>query len=324
MGTSIQRVAVLTSGGDAPGMNTAIRAVVRKAIYHGLDVYGVNRGYDGLIHGEVQQMNVGSVADIILRGGTVLKTARSEAMLTPEGQQRAIKQLHKYSIDALVVIGGDGTFQGAQSLMNDGDIKIIGIPGTIDNDIPGTEMTIGFDTAINTVVDAVAKIRDTASSHERSFIIEVMGRHCGNIALHSGLACGAESIIVPEIPYDLDEINDKLLRGHRRGKNSSIILLAEGVGNAYDIGNEIKTRSGFDTRITILGHIQRGGKPSAFDATMGAAMGGKAIEVLLANETNKMMAYVNQSVTPIPLDTAYGPKRPFNMELYNLLNELSI
>ena len=323
MANTIQRLAVLTSGGDAPGMNTAIRAVIRKSIFHGLEVYGVSRGYDGLIHGEIQQMNVGSVADIVLRGGTILKTARSEEMMTPEGQKRAVKQLQKFSLDALVIIGGDGSFRGAQSIMDNG-VQIVGIPATIDNDIPGTDMTIGFDTALNTVVDAVSKIRDTASSHERSFIVEVMGRHCGNIALHAGLACGAESILVPEIPYDLDEITDKLLRGHRRGKNHSIILLSEGVGNAYDIGNDIKARTGFDTRLTILGHIQRGGNPSAMDATLGAAMGGKAVETLLAGETNKMTAYLNQTVVSVPLDNAFGPKRPFNMELYKLVNELSI
>lgn len=323
MSSSLQRIGVLTSGGDAPGMNTAIRAVVRKGIFHGLDVYGINRGFEGLIHGEIQQMNVGSVADIVLRGGTILKTARSEEMRTPEGQQRALKQLHKFHLDAIVVIGGDGSFQGAQHLVREG-IQIVGIPGTIDNDIPGTDMTIGFDTATNTVVDAVSKIRDTASSHERTFIVEVMGKDCGNIALHAGLACGAESILVPEIPVDLDEISDKLLRGHRRGKNHSIILVAEGVGNAYEIGKELESRSGFDTRITILGHIQRGGNPSALDATLGAAMGGKAIEILLNNETNKMTAYLNQTIVAVPLDVAYGPRRPFNMELYDLVNELSI
>ena len=323
MSDTINRIGVLTSGGDAPGMNAALRAVVRKGIFHGLEVYGISRGYEGLIHGEIQEMTIGSVADIVLRGGTILKTARSEEMRTAEGQQRAIEQLRSFNIDALVVIGGDGSFRGAQTLAAQG-IQIVGIPGTIDNDIAGTDLTIGFDTATNTVVDAVSKIRDTASSHERTFIVEVMGRNCGNIALQAGLACGAESILVPEIPYDLDEISDKLKRGHQRGKNHSIILVAEGVGSAYKIGEELRARSGFETRITILGHLQRGGNPSALDAVIGAAMGGKAIEIILAKETNKMTAYVNQLVVSSPLDAAYGTRRPFNRELYDLANELSI
>lgn len=323
MPDKIKRIGVLTSGGDAPGMNAAIRAVVRKGIYHGLKVYGISRGYEGLIHGEIREMSLGSVADIVLRGGTILKTARSEEMKTEEGQIKAVEQLQKLQIDALVVIGGDGSFRGAQTLAARG-VKIVGIPGTIDNDIAGTDLTIGFDTAINTVVDAVSKIRDTASSHERTFIVEVMGRNCGNIALQAGLACGAESIIVPEIPYDLDEITNKLKRGHQRGKNHSIILVAEGAGRAFKIGEELRARSGFETRITILGHLQRGGNPSALDAVISAAMGGKAVEIILSKETNRMTAYVNQFVVSTPLDAAYGTRRPFNTELYNLANELSI
>ncbi|HWQ40657.1 MAG TPA: 6-phosphofructokinase [Desulfosporosinus sp.] len=319
----IQRVAVLTSGGDAPGMNAALRAVVRKGIYHGLEIYGISRGYEGLLHGEIQEMSLGSVADIVLRGGTILKTARSAEMKTVEGQQKALEQLHKLQIDALVVIGGDGSFRGAQTLVAQG-IQIVGIPGTIDNDISGTDLTIGFDTATNTVVDAVSKIRDTATSHERTFIVEVMGRDCGNIALQAGLACGAESILVPEITYDLDEISNKLKRGHQRGKNHSIIIVSEGVGDVYKIGEELRARSGFETRITVLGHLQRGGNPSALDAVMAAAMGGKAIEIILAKETNRMTAYINQVVISSPLDAAYEARRPFNRELYDLANELSI
>ena len=318
-----QRVAVLTSGGDAPGMNAALRAVVRKGIYHGLGIYGINRGYEGLLHGEIKEMSLGSVADIVLRGGTILKTARSAEMQTEAGQQKALEQLHKLKIDALVVIGGDGSFRGAQTLIAKG-FQIVGIPGTIDNDIAGTDLTIGFDTATNTVVDAVSKIRDTATSHERTFIVEVMGRDCGNIALQAGLACGAESILVPEISYDLDEISDKLKRGHQRGKNHSIIIVAEGVGDVYKIGEELRARSGFETRITVLGHLQRGGNPSALDAVIAAAMGGKAIEIILAKESNRMTAYVNQAVVSSPLDVAYGTRRPFNRELYDLANELSI
>ena len=323
MSSTIKRVALLTSGGDAPGMNAAVRAVVRKGIYHGLSVYGIKHGYEGLIHGEFKELSIGSVADIVLRGGTILKTARSEEMRTKEGQQKALEQLHKFQIDALVVIGGDGSFRGAQTLISK-DLQIVGIPGTIDNDIAGTDMTIGYDTAINTVVEAVGKIRDTASSHERTFIVEVMGRNCGNIALQAGLACGAESILVPEIPYDLDEVVAKLKRGHQRGKNHSILIVAEGVGSVYEIGQELRNRTGFETRITILGHIQRGGNPSALDAVLAASMGGKAIEIILGAETNMMTAYINQKVVSCPLDAAYGERRPFNQELYDLANELSI
>jgi len=323
MSGAMKRIGVLTSGGDAPGMNAALRAVVRKGIYHGYSVYGIRHGYEGLIHGDIEKMSIGSVADIVLRGGTILKTSRSEEMRTKEGQQKALEELNKLKINALVVIGGDGSFRGAQTLVSQG-IQIVGIPGTIDNDIAGTDLTIGFDTATNTVVDAVSKIRDTASSHERTFIVEVMGRNCGNIVLQAGLACGAESILVPEVPYDLDEISDKLKRGHQRGKNHSIILVSEGVGSAYRIGEELRSRSGFETRITVLGHLQRGGNPSALDAMIAASMGGKAVEIILNKESNRMTAYINQAVVSSPLDDAYGARRPFNRELFDLVNELSI
>ncbi len=323
MPDTLKSIAVLTSGGDAPGMNAAIRAVVRKGIYHDLKVYGVKRGFEGLIHGEFREMNLGSVADIVHRGGTVLMTARSPEMKTQEGQQKAIEQLRMRGIDGLIVIGGDGSFRGAQALSAQG-IKVVGVPGTIDNDIAGTDLTIGFDTAVNTVVEAVSKIRDTATSHERTFIVEVMGRDCGSIALQAGLACGAESILVPEIPFDLDDIITKLRRGHRRGKNHSIILVAEGAGSAYKLGEDLHTRSGFDTRVTILGHLQRGGNPSALDGVLASGMGGKAVEILLAGESDMMTAYVNQEVTGVPLSIAFGPRRPFNRALYDLAGELAI
>ncbi|MHB1651219.1 MAG: 6-phosphofructokinase [Desulfitobacteriaceae bacterium] len=323
MTEKIKSIAVLTSGGDAPGMNAAIRAVVRKGMFHDLTVYGVKRGYEGLIHGEFHKMNLGSVADIIHRGGTILMTARSQEMFTPEGQAKAVVQMRERGVDALVVIGGDGSFRGAQALTAQG-IKVVGIPGTIDNDIPGTDLTIGFDTAVNTVVEAVSKIRDTATSHERTFVVEVMGRTCGNIALQAGLACGAESILVPEIPFELSDVIAKLKRGHQRGKNHSIILLAEGVGSAYKISEELRERSGFETRVTILGHLQRGGNPSALDAVIAAAMGGKAVEILLDGQSDMMTAYVNQEVVARSLEVAYGPRPPFNKALYDLAEELSI
>lgn len=323
MTQNVKSIAVLTSGGDAPGMNAAIRAVVRNGIYHGLKVYGIQKGYEGLIHGEFQEMGLGTVADIVHRGGTMLMTARSQEMLTPEGQKNAAEQLRYREIDALIVIGGDGSFRGAQTLSAQG-IPVVGIPGTIDNDIPGTELTIGFDTAINTVVESVSKIRDTATSHERTFLVEVMGRECGSIALQAGLACGAESILIPEIPYSMEEIIAKLERGHQRGKNHSIILVAEGAGSAWTIGEELRQKTGFETRVTILGHIQRGGNPSAMDAVLASAMGGKAVEILCAGETDRMTAYVNQEVISLPLEIAYGERKPFNRALYELANQLAI
>jgi len=318
-----RRIAVLTSGGDAPGMNAALRAVVRKGIYHGLKVFGIQRGYEGLIHGEFHELRVGSVADIVHRGGTILLTARSEEMRTAGGQAKAAEQLRMHSIDGLVVIGGDGSFRGAQTLSAQG-IKVIGVPATIDNDIPGTDLTIGFDTAVNTVVEAVSKIRDTATSHERTFLIEVMGRACGKIALQAGLACGAESILVPEISLSLDDVIAKLRRGYHRGKKHSIIIVAEGAGSAAAIGEEIHKRSGMETRVTILGHLQRGGNPSALDAVLASAMGGKAVDLLLQGESDLMTAYVSQRVVGVPMRVAYGPKQGLDMELYALANELSI
>ncbi len=323
MTPKVQSIAVLTSGGDAPGMNAAIRAVVRKGIYHGLKVYGIQKGYEGLIHGEFMEMNLGSVADIVHRGGTMLMTARSKEMMTPEGQKIAADQLRYRDIDALIVIGGDGSFRGAQTLSAQG-ISIVGIPGTIDNDIPGTELTIGFDTAVNTVVESVSKIRDTATSHERTFLVEVMGRESGSIALQSGLACGAESILVPEISFKIEDIIAKLERGHQRGKNHSIIIVAEGAASAWNLGEELRQRTGYETRVTILGHIQRGGNPSAVDAVLGSAMGGKAVEILCEGESDRMTAYVNQQVISLPLEVAYGERKPFNSALYELANQLAI
>lgn len=323
MRQGIQTIAVLTSGGDAPGMNPAIRGVVRKGLFHGLKVYGIKRGYEGLIHGEFREMNLGSVADIVHRGGTTLMTARSQEMHTSEGQQKAAANLRERKVDALVVIGGDGSFRGAQTLAAQG-IKIVGIPGTIDNDIPGTDLTIGFDTAVNTVLEAVSKIRDTATSHERTFLVEVMGRKCGNITLQAGLACGAESILVPEVPFDLDEVVAKLRRGHQRGKNHSIILVAEGVGSATGISEELRKRYNIETWVTILGHLQRGGNPSAIDAVLASVMGAKAVEALLDGQTNKMTAYVNREVVIRPLEVAYGPRPLFNQSLYELAGQLSI
>ncbi len=319
---SIDKIAVLTSGGDAPGMNSAIRAVVRKGIFHHLRVYGVFHGYEGLIKGNIQEMDLGSVADIVHRGGTILKTARSEEMMTEEGQKKAAFQLQSKGIEALAVIGGDGSYRGAHKLAELG-IKVVGIPGTIDNDIVGTDCTIGFDTAINTVVEAVSKLRDTATSHERTFLVEVMGRNCGDIALKSGLAIGAESILIPEIPFDLKEISGKLLRGYQRGKNHSIIIVAEGAGDIWEIASKLKEYSGMDNRVTILGHIQRGGAPSASDSVLGATMGGKAVEAIMEGKSDVMISFINNETVYRPLQIAFASK-PFQRNLYDLANELAI
>lgn len=320
----MRRIALLTSGGDAPGMNAAIRAVVRKAIYHGLEVIGVRRGFSGLIHGEFVEMNLSSVADIIHRGGTILRTARSEEFKTPAGRATAARNLRERGIEGLIVIGGDGSFRGATLLSQEHGINVIGIPATIDNDIPCTDYSIGFDTAVNNVVDAINKIRDTATSHERTYVIEVMGRRSGFIALEAGLAGGAESILIPEIPYDLDEVCAKLIRGHKRGKLHSIIIVAEGAASGLEIGRIIREKTGFETRVTILGHLQRGGTPTAFDRTIGSRMGAKAVELLMAGESNKMVGIVHGEIVTVDINCALEQQRTIDRDLYELASILAI
>lgn len=320
----MRRIALLTSGGDAPGMNAAIRAVVRKAIYHGLEVIGVRRGFSGLIHGEFVEMNLSSVADIIHRGGTILRTARSEEFKTPAGRATAARNLRERGIEGLIVIGGDGSFRGASLLSQEHGINVIGIPATIDNDIPCTDYSIGFDTAVNNVVDAINKIRDTATSHERTYVIEVMGRRSGFIALEAGLAGGAESILIPEIPYDLDEVCAKLIRGHKRGKLHSIIIVAEGAASGLEIGRIIREKTGFETRVTILGHLQRGGTPTAFDRTIGSRMGARAVELLMAGESNKMVGIVHGEIVTVDINCALGQQRTIDRDLYELASILAI
>ncbi|WP_249870888.1 6-phosphofructokinase [Oceanobacillus saliphilus] len=319
----MKKIGVLTSGGDSPGMNAAIRAVVRKGIYHNLEVYGVKNGYQGLMEGNIVKMDLGSVGDIIQRGGTILFSARSEEFKTDEGQERAIEQMKKLGIDGLIVIGGDGSFRGAQKLTEKG-YPCIGVPGTIDNDISGTDFTIGFDTSLNTIIEAVDKIRDTATSHERTYIIEVMGRDAGDLALWSGLAGGAESILIPEKKEDFSEIIDRLKRGHERGKKHSIILLAEGVGSGFDYGDRIEAETKLETRVTVLGYIQRGGSPSATDRVLASRLGARAVELLLKNQGGRMVGIQNNKLVDHAFDEVFTRDHSINEEMYQLSKELSI
>lgn len=302
----IKKIGVLTSGGDAPGMNAAIRAVVRAGSHYGLEVAGVLRGYEGLIHGDFIEMNPKSVGNIIQRGGTILKTARSEAFRTTAGRKEAHEQILKAGIDALIVIGGDGTFTGANLFSNEYNYPVIGLPGTIDNDLAGTDFTIGYDTAINTVVNAVDKIRDTAESHDRLFIVEVMGRDSGLIALRSGIGVGAESILIPGTNSGPDELIARLESG-RRDKSSKIIVVAEGeeMGGAFNLGERLKAKfPAYDIRVSVLGHIQRGGKPSCMDRVLASRLGVAAVEGLLAGRTQVMAGQINREVVFTPFSRA--------------------
>ncbi len=304
-------------------MNAAIRAVVRTAIYHGMEVVGILRGYSGLMQEEMMPMTLGSVADIIQRGGTILYTARCEAFKQPEGQARGLEVLRKHGIEGLVVIGGDGSFRGAQALHKLG-MPTIGIPGTIDNDIPCCDVTIGFDTAVNTAIEAIDKIRDTATSHDRTYVVEVMGRHAGDIAMYVGLAGGAESVLIPEAPYDLDEVIRKLERGVARGKKHSIIIVAEGAASGIEIGKYLAEHTGFEVRVTVLGHIQRGGAPTARDRVLASQLGAAAVELLRDNVSGKMVGTRNGVVQAVDFDTVFTTPRQPDMRLYDLANILSI
>ena len=319
----MNKIGILTSGGDAPGMNAAIRAVTRKCIYHGLEVYGINNGYQGLIEGNIKKMELGSVGDIIHRGGTILFSARCEEFKTDAGQQRGIDQLEKFGIDALVVIGGDGSFHGAQKLTEKG-FPCIGVPATIDNDIAGTNFTIGFDTALNTIIEAIDKIRDTATSHERTYVIEVMGRDAGDLALWSGLADGAESILIPEKQADFDDVIERLEKGMKRGKKHSIIVLAEGVGSGIEYGDKIKEAINLETRVTVLGHIQRGGSPTAADRVLASRLGAKAVDLLLEGKEGRMVGLYNNELIDFSIEEILAEKHVVNMDMYKLSQELSI
>lgn len=318
----MKRIAVLTSGGDAPGMNAAIRAVVRSAIYNQMEAFGIMQGYEGLIQGCVKPMNLGSVADIIHRGGTILHTSRSSRFMSEEGRKAALEQLDSHGITGLVVLGGNGSLRGAWEFSKLG-IKVVGIPATIDNDIVYTR-SIGFDTAVNTALHAINHIRDTATSHGRVFIIEVMGRDCGEIALAAGVAGGAESILIPEVEVDFEQIVNKINQGVERGKLHSIIVVAEGVYPAMELKKHLQEATGQDTRVTILGHIQRGGTPSASDRIMGSCMGQAAVDYLVSGKGNAMTATRQGGVHLIPLQEVIRGKKTPELAMFDLARVLSI
>lgn len=319
----MKRIAVLTSGGDAPGMNAAVRAVVRKAMYHGLEVYGIRYGYAGLLKKDIEKMELGSVGDIIQRGGTILYTARSKEFLQPEVRLKAVEILKELGIEGLVVIGGDGSYRGALELTKLG-VPCIGIPGTIDNDILGTEFTIGFDTALNTAIEAIDKIRDTAMSHERTYVIEVMGRNCGDLAVWAGVTAGAETIVIPERKSDIEETVAKVVRGHERGKKHSIIIVAEGAGSAFDIGKQIEEKTGYETRVTVLGHVQRGGTPTAMDRMLATRFGSYAVELLLEGKAGVAVGIEKNNLVHYGFQEALSLKPHVNLDLAKLCDELSI
>ncbi|WP_010288278.1 6-phosphofructokinase [Kurthia massiliensis] len=318
----MKKIGVLTSGGDSPGMNAAVRAVVRKAIYHDMEVYGIYQGYQGLIDGNMKPLELGDVGDIIQRGGTVLHSARCLSFKEDAVQLEAIEQLKAKGIEGLVVVGGDGSYRGALALTEKG-FPAVGVPGTIDNDIRGTDYTIGFDTALNTVVEAIDKIRDTATSHDRTFIIEVMGRDAGDIALWTGLAGGAETILVPEVKDDIDEMVRRLQRGKARGKKHSIIVVAEGVMSGTDLQNKLNEK-GIDTHVSVLGHIQRGGSPTARDRVLASMMGAHAVEVLMQDMGGRAIGIRNQVVVDYDLKEVFETEHHLNQAMYTLSKELSI
>ncbi|MCB7069305.1 6-phosphofructokinase [Caldibacillus sp. 210928-DFI.2.22] len=319
----MRKIAVLTSGGDSPGMNAAIRAVVRKGIYHDLEVYGIYHGFHGLVNGKIEKLELGSVGDIIHRGGTILRSARLPEFVNPEVQKQGLEQLHKHGLEGLVVIGGDGSYRGANALTNLG-FPCVGVPGTIDNDISGTEFTIGFDTAINTVIDAIDKIRDTASSHDRTFVIEVMGRGAGDIALWSGLAGGAETILIPEEKETIDNIIDRLNRGKQRGKRHSIIVVAEGVMSGVKLAEQLKERIDADVRVSVLGHIQRGGSPSATDRFLASRLGARAVELLLEGKGGRAVGIVKNTIVDHAISEIINQPHKIDNEIIRLAKELSI
>ncbi|NEU05607.1 6-phosphofructokinase [Clostridium senegalense] len=322
----MKTIGVLTSGGDAPAMNAAIRAVVRMGTDNNLRVLGIQNGYNGLIEGDIVEMQRFSVSDIIHRGGTILKTARSEEFRTPEGRERAKKVMDIFKIDGLVVIGGDGSFKGAK-LLSELGVPVIGIPGTIDNDLSYTDYTIGFDTALNTILDCINKIRDTSTSHQRISIIEVMGRECGDLSLFAGIAGGAESVIIPEVEFSFEEICTSIFEGKRRGKLHNLIILAEGVskniGGAEKLAKDLEDVTGLQCRATVLGYIQRGGNPSAFDRILASKLGVRAVELLMEGASGRAVGTKNGQIIDMDIKEALEMEKVFDKSLYHIARILS-
>ncbi|UOD34292.1 6-phosphofructokinase [Deferribacteraceae bacterium V6Fe1] len=319
----MKRIALLTSGGDCPGMNAAIRSIVRTCLSMNIQAFGVEQGYKGLIENKLIPMESKNVANIIQRGGTILRSARSEQFKTKEGRDIAVEVLKKNKIDGLIVVGGDGSLTGANILYKDYGIKVVGLPGSIDNDIYGTDMAIGVDTALNTILKCIDTINDTASSHDRTFLIEVMGRNCGYLALMSAIAGGAEAVLIPEIPYDIEGIIKKIKKRYEEGKTRSIIVVAEGVGSAYDFGKVFGMIGGFDTRITVLGHIQRGGSPTIFDRILATRLGTAAVEALVAGSSGVMMGLQKTQVVQVPFEEVFGNKKKIDSKLLEIAEILS-
>lgn len=318
----IKKIGVLTSGGDAPGMNAAVRAVTRAAIRKGMQVYGIRRGYNGLINGDVFEMNERSVSDIIQRGGTMLYTARCPEFRTEEGVEKARAKCEELGLEGIVVIGGDGSFRGAADLSAKG-ILCVGLPGTIDNDIACTEYTIGYDTAMNTVVEMVDKLRDTTQSHDRCSVVEVMGRGAGYIALNAGIACGATYVITSEIPYDLDQVAKKMLESRKTGKQHFIIVVSEGVGHSEEIARTLQEKTGIEARTTILGHVQRGGAPTVRDRVVASQMAYYAVELLSQGIGNRVVGMQNSKIVDFDIQEALSMKKPFEEELYHIAGEIA-
>ncbi len=320
----MKRIGLLTSGGDAPGMNAAIRAVVRSGIYFGMEVYGIERGYAGLIEDNVVPMEMRSVSNIVQCGGTKLRTARCLEMKTKAGKDKAVETLQRHGIEGLVVIGGDGSFRGAKALSEEYGIPTIGIPGTIDNDLEYTDYTLGFDTAVNTCLDIINKLRDTMTSHERVSVVEVMGRHCGDIALYSGIASGAEIIVVPEITFNLGEIKGKIDHSRANGKHSNIIVVAEGVMSADEFAKQLQSVTEYSVRPTCIGHVQRGGSPSMADRMLAAQFGNKAVRLLNEGIGNRAVGIHNNKIIDMDIIEAVSMKKTFNYELYETLQMISM
>lgn len=319
----MKSIAVMTSGGDSPGMNAAIRAVVRYGVRNGLKVFGIERGYCGLIDGAIREMNFASVAGIMEKGGTILRTSRCGEFLTKEGREKAARNLAKFGIEGLVVIGGEGSLTGSVVFHKEFGVPVIGIPGTIDNDIAYTDMCVGVDTCLNTVVDAIQKLKDTATSHERAFIVEVMGRESGYIALMSAIATGAEAVIIPEVPVDLDQLAARLLEERKRGKLNCIVVVAEGAGKATDVARRLSTKIGYETRISILGHIQRGGSPTVFDRLLATRMGVRAVQALLDGEKCATTILRAGKIELVETEKVVATKKQLDLSLYELCMTLS-